>query len=73
MGIGGITPPNVLDAVLLLLLVYVSFQGWRQGEGSGRHDLFAQEFDAREGGSFRISLTYDAPNAKGKSAAPDSR
>jgi S1-C subfamily serine protease len=29
--IGGITTPNVLDAVLLLLLVYVSFRGWRQG------------------------------------------
>ncbi|MGH3973496.1 MAG: CvpA family protein, partial [Pseudonocardiaceae bacterium] len=28
--IGGITP-NVLDAVLLLLLVYVLFRGWRQG------------------------------------------
>ncbi len=27
------------------------------------------EFDAREGGSFRISLTYDAPNAAGKTAA----
>ncbi len=27
------------------------------------------EFDAREGGSFRISLTYDAPNGTGKSAA----
>jgi uncharacterized protein YndB with AHSA1/START domain len=26
------------------------------------------EFDAREGGSFRISLTYDAPAATGKSA-----
>ena len=26
-------------------------------------------FDAREGGSFRISLTYDAPNAPGKSSA----
>lgn len=24
------------------------------------------EFDAREGGAFRISLTYDAPNATGK-------
>ncbi|MDQ3764570.1 MAG: MarP family serine protease [Actinomycetota bacterium] len=30
MEIGGITP-NVLDAVLLLLLVYVLFRGWRQG------------------------------------------
>lgn len=27
------------------------------------------EFDAREGGSFRVSLTYDAPTAKGKTAA----
>jgi uncharacterized protein YndB with AHSA1/START domain len=27
------------------------------------------EFDAREGGRFRISLTYDAPNAKGKTTA----
>lgn len=27
------------------------------------------EFDAREGGSFRISLTYDAPNGTGKSTA----
>ena len=27
------------------------------------------EFDAREGGSFRISLTYDAPTATGKTAA----
>lgn len=27
------------------------------------------EFDAREGGSFRVSLTYDAPNETGKSAA----
>ena len=26
-------------------------------------------FDAREGGFFRISLTYDAPDAKGKSSA----
>jgi uncharacterized protein YndB with AHSA1/START domain len=27
------------------------------------------EFDAREGGSFRVSLTYDAPTSTGKSAA----
>lgn len=31
MEIGGIAIPNALDAVLLLLLVYVSFRGWRQG------------------------------------------
>jgi uncharacterized protein YndB with AHSA1/START domain len=28
-----------------------------------------QEFDAREGGSFRISLTYDAPTGTGKTTA----
>ncbi|MFZ3565381.1 SRPBCC family protein [Streptomyces sp. BH097] len=27
------------------------------------------EFDAREGGRFRVSLTYDAPNESGKSAS----
>ncbi|MEU4468061.1 SRPBCC domain-containing protein [Streptomyces sp. NPDC024017] len=27
------------------------------------------EFDAREGGGFRVSLTYEAPDASGKSAA----
>lgn len=27
------------------------------------------EFEAREGGSFRVSLTYDAPDAAGKTAA----
>ena len=27
------------------------------------------EFDAREGGSFRISLTYDAPTGTGKTTA----
>ena len=27
------------------------------------------EFDAREGGAFRISLTYDAPGSAGKSSA----
>ncbi len=26
------------------------------------------EFDAREGGSFRVSLTYDAPTGTGKTA-----
>jgi uncharacterized protein YndB with AHSA1/START domain len=29
---------------------------------------YVHEFDAREGGSFRISLTYDAPSGAGKSA-----
>ena len=31
MKFGAVTTPNVLDAVLLLLLVYVLFRGWRQG------------------------------------------
>jgi uncharacterized protein YndB with AHSA1/START domain len=30
---------------------------------------YVHEFDAREGGSFRISLTYDAPTGTGKTAA----
>jgi CRISPR/Cas system-associated endonuclease/helicase Cas3 len=29
----------------------------------------AHAFDAREGGSFRISLTYDAPTGTGKTTA----
>ena len=38
---------------------------WRVPDGmSGR----VHEFDAREGGAFRVSLTYDAPTADGKSA-----
>jgi uncharacterized protein YndB with AHSA1/START domain len=30
---------------------------------------FVHEFDAREGGSFRVSLTYDAPDATSKSSS----
>jgi uncharacterized protein YndB with AHSA1/START domain len=39
---------------------------WRVPAGMSSH---VHEFDAREGGSFRISLTYDAPAGSGKSAA----
>jgi uncharacterized protein YndB with AHSA1/START domain len=39
---------------------------WRVPTGMSSH---VHEFDAREGGSFRISLTYDAPTGTGKSAA----
>ncbi|MGC9665160.1 SRPBCC domain-containing protein [Planosporangium sp. 12N6] len=39
---------------------------WRVPDGMRSH---VHEFDAREGGSFRVSLTYDAPDASGKSAA----
>jgi uncharacterized protein YndB with AHSA1/START domain len=38
---------------------------WRVPEGMTGH---VHEFDAREGGSFRISLSYDAPCMTGKSA-----
>jgi uncharacterized protein YndB with AHSA1/START domain len=39
---------------------------WRVPTGMTSH---VHEFDAREGGSFRISLTYDAPTGTGKTAA----
>jgi len=39
---------------------------WRVPNGMKCH---VHEHDAREGGTFRVSLTYDAPNAAGKSSA----
>jgi uncharacterized protein YndB with AHSA1/START domain len=38
---------------------------WRVPSGMSSH---VHEFDAREGGGFRVSLTYDAPVGTGKSA-----
>ena len=38
---------------------------WRVPAGMSSQ---VHEFDAREGGSFRVSLTYDAPTSTGKSA-----
>jgi uncharacterized protein YndB with AHSA1/START domain len=38
---------------------------WRVPDGMSS---LVHEFDAREGGSFRVSLTYDAPTSTGKSA-----
>ena len=35
----------------------------------GRIASVVHEFDAREGGAFRISLTYDAPAQAGKTSA----
>jgi uncharacterized protein YndB with AHSA1/START domain len=40
-----------------------SIATWRVPTGMTSH---VHEFDAREGGSFRISLTYDAPTGTGK-------
>ncbi|MEU0572154.1 SRPBCC domain-containing protein [Nonomuraea sp. NPDC005983] len=39
---------------------------WRVPTGMSSH---VHEFDAREGGSFRISLSYDTPGPAGKSAS----
>jgi uncharacterized protein YndB with AHSA1/START domain len=39
---------------------------WKVPTGMTSH---VHEFDAREGGSFRISLTYDAPTGTGKTTA----
>jgi uncharacterized protein YndB with AHSA1/START domain len=39
---------------------------WRVPTGMSCH---VHEFDAREGGAFRVSLTYEAPDAAGKSSA----
>ncbi len=39
---------------------------WRVPDGMRSH---VHEFEAREGGSFRVSLTYDAPTATGKTTA----
>ncbi|TXS52406.1 SRPBCC family protein [Streptomyces sp. t39] len=39
---------------------------WRVPDGMTAH---VHGFDAREGGSFRVSLVYDAPDAAGKSDA----
>ena len=39
---------------------------WRVPNGMTSH---VHSFDAREGGAFRVSLTYDAPGAAGKTSA----
>ena len=52
-------------AVYQALLDADAVAKWRVPEGMTSH---VHEFDAREGGSFRISLSYDAPGMTGKSA-----
>ena len=54
------------SAVYRALLDAGAIAKWRVPAGMNSH---VHEFDAREGGSFRISLTYDAPAGSGKSAA----
>jgi uncharacterized protein YndB with AHSA1/START domain len=53
------------SAVYRALLDAGAIAKWRVPAGMSSR---VHEFDAREGGSFRISLTYDAPAATGKSA-----
>lgn len=56
-------PPS---AVYRALLDADAIAKWRVPTGMSSH---VHEFDAREGGSFRVSLTYDAPTGTGKSEA----
>jgi uncharacterized protein YndB with AHSA1/START domain len=53
-------------AVYRALLDAEAITQWRVPDGMSSH---VHEFDAREGGSFRVSLTYDVPGRAGKSAA----
>src|SRR5512132_201599 len=53
-------------AVYRALLDARAVEAWKVPIGMTSH---VHEFDAREGGSFRISLTYDAPTGTGKTTA----
>ncbi|HEX7744568.1 MAG TPA: SRPBCC domain-containing protein, partial [Micromonosporaceae bacterium] len=53
-------------AVYRALLDADAIARWRVPAGMSS---YVHEFDAREGGSFRVSLTYDVPVGGGKSAA----
>jgi uncharacterized protein YndB with AHSA1/START domain len=53
------------SAVYQALLDADAVAKWRVPAGMTSH---VHEFDPREGGSFRVSLTYDAPGSTGKSA-----
>jgi uncharacterized protein YndB with AHSA1/START domain len=53
------------QAVYRALLDVDAIATWRVPDGMSSH---VHEFDPREGGSFRISLTYDSPGHAGKSA-----
>ncbi len=52
--------------VYAALLDVGSVVQWKVPDGMTCH---VHEFDAREGGTFRISLTYDAPTESGKTTA----
>ena len=61
---GHINAPRA--AVYRALLDADSVAKWRVPAGM---TCQVHEFDAREGGSFRVSLTYDAPTGTGKTTA----
>ncbi|MFI2651679.1 SRPBCC family protein [Micromonospora fulviviridis] len=54
------------SAVYRALLDPAAVAKWRVPTGLSGH---VHEFDAREGGSLRVSLTYEAPDNTGKSTA----
>jgi uncharacterized protein YndB with AHSA1/START domain len=54
------------SAVYRALLDADAIATWRVPSGMSGH---VHEFDAREGGAFRVSLTYAAPEHAGKSGA----
>jgi uncharacterized protein YndB with AHSA1/START domain len=54
------------SAVYRALLDADAIAKWRVPAGMSSH---VHEFDARQGGSFRVSLTYDVPSRIGKSAS----
>jgi uncharacterized protein YndB with AHSA1/START domain len=53
------------EAVYQALVDADAVERWRVPDGMTSQ---VHEFDAREGGAFRVSLTYDAPTGTGKSA-----
>jgi uncharacterized protein YndB with AHSA1/START domain len=53
-------------AVYRALLDPSAIQNWRVPTGMSSR---VHEFDPREGGTFRVSLTYDAPTGTGKTTA----
>jgi uncharacterized protein YndB with AHSA1/START domain len=53
-------------AVYRALLDPAAIARWRVPEGMSSR---VHEFEARPGGTFRVSLTYDAPDSAGKTAA----
>jgi len=54
------------SAVYRALLDAGAIAQWRGPAGMSSH---VHEFDAREGGSFRVSLPYDTPTGTGQSAS----